>query len=107
MGEWLKKMLAKAKELWGKWSGVQKGILIGIVVVVIGAIILVSNISTAPTTVQLFSTAITDAGARDRIVFRMDQEGVEGCGSWEAQTAQPQSRMGRGRPLQSTAFSIY
>jgi flagellar M-ring protein FliF len=77
MGEWLKKMLAKAKELWGKWSGVQKGILIGIVVVVIGAIILVSNISTAPTTVQLFSTAITDAGARDRIVFRMDQEGVE------------------------------
>ena len=77
MGEWLKKMLAKAKELWGKWSGVQKGILIGIVVVVIGAIILVSNISTAPTTVQLFSTAITDAGARDRIVFRMDQECVE------------------------------
>ena len=38
MGEWLKKMLAKAKELWGKWSGVQKGILIGIVVVVIALI---------------------------------------------------------------------
>ncbi len=77
MGEWLKKMLAKAKELWGKWSVVQKVILFGIIAVVIGAIILVSNISTAPTTVQLFSTAITDAGARDRIVFRMDEAGVE------------------------------
>lgn len=77
MGEWLKKMLAKAKELWGKWSVVQKVILFGIIAVVIGAIILVSNISTAPTTVQLFSTAITDAGVRDRIVFRMDEAGVE------------------------------
>lgn len=77
MGEWLKKMLAKAKELWDKWSVVQKVILFGIIAVVIGAIILVSNISTAPTTVQLFSTAITDAGVRDRIVFRMDEAGVE------------------------------
>ena len=77
MNEWLKKTLGKLKELWAKWSAVQKVILIGIVAVVIGAIILVSNISTAPTTVQLFSTPITDAGARDRIVFRMDQEGVE------------------------------
>ncbi len=77
MGEWLKKTLAKAKELWGKWSVVQKVILFGIIAVVIGAIILVSNISTAPTTVQLFSTAITDAGVRDRIVFRMDEAGVE------------------------------
>ena len=77
MNEWLKKMLAKAKELWGKWSVVQKVILFGIIAIVIGAIILVSNISTAPTTVQLFSTAITDAGVRDRIVFRMDEAGVE------------------------------
>ena len=77
MNEWLKKTLAKLKELWGKWSVVQKVILFGIIAVVIGAIILVSNISTAPTTVQLFSTAITDAGARDRIVFRMDEAGVE------------------------------
>ena len=77
MNEWLKKLLAKAKELWGKWSVVQKVILFGIIAIVIGAIILVSNISTAPTTVQLFSTAITDAGVRDRIVFRMDEAGVE------------------------------
>ncbi|MCR4939520.1 MAG: flagellar M-ring protein FliF [Treponemataceae bacterium] len=77
MNEWLKKTLAKLKELWGKWTVVQKVILIGILVVVIGAIILVSNISTVPTTVQLFSTAITDVGARDRIMLRMDEEGVE------------------------------
>ncbi len=77
MNEWLKKTLGKLKELWAKWSVVQKVILIGIVAAVIGAIIFVSNISTAPTTVQLFSTAITDAGARDRIMLRMDEEGVE------------------------------
>lgn len=77
MNEWLKKTLAKLKELWGKWTLVQKVILIGIVVVIIVAIVLVSNISTAPTTVQLFSAAITDEGARDRIMLRMDEEGVE------------------------------
>lgn len=76
MNEWLKKILDQVRTLWGKWSVIQKVILIGIIVVVIGAVILVSNISTAPTTVQLFSTAITDTGVRDRIVLRMDQEGV-------------------------------
>ena len=77
MNEWLKKITGKIKELWGKWSLVQKIILIGIVVVVIGALILVSGISSKPTTVPLFNVAITDETIRDRIVYRLDQEGVE------------------------------
>ena len=77
MNEWLKKITGQIKELWAKWSLVQKIILIGIVVVVIVALILVSGISSKPTTVPLFNVAITDEGIRDRIVYRLDQEGVE------------------------------
>ena len=40
MNEWFKKLLASFKEKWAKWTAVQKGILIGIIVVVIVAIIL-------------------------------------------------------------------
>jgi len=42
MNEWFKKLLASFKEKWAKWTAVQKGILIGIIVVVIVAIILIA-----------------------------------------------------------------
>ncbi|MBR4463926.1 MAG: flagellar M-ring protein FliF [Treponema sp.] len=77
MNEWLKKFLANLKERWSKWSIVQKVILIGIVVAVIAAIVLTSRVSSAPTTVPLFTTAITDQNTRDDILLRMDQEGVK------------------------------
>lgn len=77
MNEWFKKLLDQIKALWSKWTLVQKIILIGIVVVVIGVIIAVSKISSTPTTVPLFQTAITDEAARDDILFRLDQENVE------------------------------
>lgn len=77
MNEWFKKLFGQIKELWGKWTVVQKVILIGIVVVAIGAIILVSTISSKPTTVPLYSVAITDQAVLEKIVLRLDQEGVE------------------------------
>lgn len=77
MNEWFKKLLDQIKTLWSKWTLVQKIILIGIVVVVIGVIIAVSKISSTPTTYPLFQTAITDTNARDDILFRLDQENVE------------------------------
>ncbi|MBQ0166651.1 MAG: flagellar M-ring protein FliF [Treponema sp.] len=77
MNEWFKKLLDQTKALWAKWSLVQKIILIGIIVVVIGVIIAVSKISSTPTTYPLFQTAITDENARDDILFRLDQENVE------------------------------
>lgn len=77
MNEWFKKLLDQIKTLWSKWSLIQKVILIGIVVVIIGAIIAVSKISSTPTTSPLFQTAITDQNARDDILFRLDQENVE------------------------------
>lgn len=77
MNEWFKKLLDQTKALWAKWTLVQKIILIGIVVVIIGVIIAVSKISSTPTTYPLFQTAITDENARDDILFRLDQENVE------------------------------
>ena len=77
MNEWFKKLLDQIKALWAKWSLIQKIILIGIVVVIIGAIVAVSKISSTPTTSPLFQTAITDQTARDDILFRLDQENVE------------------------------
>ena len=50
MNEWLKKTVAKAKELWGKWRPVQKVILIGIIVAVIFAIVMAARLSAKPTT---------------------------------------------------------
>lgn len=77
MNEWFKKLLDQTKALWAKWSLIQKIILIGIIVVVIGAVIAVSKISSTPTTSPLFQTAITDENTRDDILYRLDKENVE------------------------------
>lgn len=77
MNEKLSKLLNQLKELWSKWSTVQKGILIGIVVVAIGAIIAISRLSASPTSVPLFSTEITDQAIVDQIVYRLAEENVE------------------------------
>ena len=42
MNEWLKKLFQQIKELWAKWSTVQKVILIGITAAVIAALVLVT-----------------------------------------------------------------
>ena len=77
MNEWLKKLLAQIKELWSKWTVVQRAILIAIVAVVIIALVLVTRISAKPSSVPLFNTAITDEAARDRITLRLAEENVE------------------------------
>ena len=45
MNEWFKKTFGTIKEKWGKWSLVQKIILIGVIVVVIAAIIIFLSFS--------------------------------------------------------------
>ncbi|MCR4580506.1 MAG: flagellar M-ring protein FliF [Treponema sp.] len=75
MNEWLKKTVAKAKELWGKWRPIQKVILIGIIVAVIFAIVMVARLSAKPTTVRLFNSPVTDQNRLTQILDRIDQEG--------------------------------
>lgn len=77
MNEWLKKLFSQIKGLWSKWSIIQKIILIGIVAAVIAGLILVSVLSSRPTTVPLFSIPVTDETMRDKIVYRLSQENVK------------------------------
>lgn len=77
MNEWFKKLFDKIKELWAKWSVIQKVILFGIVAVVIVALVLIGNVSTAPTTVQLYSVAITDEALRQNIILELDNQNIE------------------------------
>ncbi|MBO4731292.1 MAG: flagellar M-ring protein FliF [Spirochaetaceae bacterium] len=77
MNEWLNKVLARIKELWAKWSLVQRIILISIIVVAIIALIVITRVSASPSAVPLFNTSITDETVRDKILYRLSEENVE------------------------------
>ncbi|AEE16400.1 flagellar basal-body MS-ring/collar protein FliF [Treponema brennaborense] len=77
MNEWLKKLVSSIKELWAKWTLIQKIILFGIIAVVIAALVFMLRFSAKPATVPLFNVAITDVSARDNILYRLSQENVE------------------------------
>ena len=77
MNEWLKKMIDKTKEFWKNSSIVKKVILIGIIVAIIGAIVVATNVSSKPTTVKLFNAAVTDETLRSQILDRISQENTE------------------------------
>ncbi len=76
MLEWLKRILDQIKGLWGKWTLVQKLILIGIVVAAIVGVVLLFAVSSAPTMVPLIDAPIRDETSRDRIMTRLNEEGA-------------------------------
>ncbi len=77
MNEWFKKMVDRIKSLWGKWSMVQKIILLAVVVAVVAAVVLTLRFSSAPSMAPLITTPITDEAIREKISIRLDEEGVE------------------------------
>ncbi len=77
MNEWFKKFLDQIKALWGKWSLMQRLILIGIVVAAIGGTVALFMVSSAPSMVPVIDSPIRDENARDRIVTRINAEGVK------------------------------
>ena len=77
MNEWLKKVASKIKELWKKWSLIQKVIIIGIIVVVIVAIFATARLSSRPSTVRLFNAPVTDSTALTKILDRISESNVE------------------------------
>lgn len=76
MNEWLKKVVASLKGLWSKWSLVQKIILFAVIAAVVVAFIVMMTFSAQPSAVPLFSVPITDEAARDKIIYRLDEENV-------------------------------
>ncbi len=77
MNEWLKKFLSQFKELWIKWSTVQKVILFVVVGGAIFAIILLASFNASPGMVPLISSRITDEDLLNRISMRIDEENVD------------------------------
>jgi flagellar M-ring protein FliF len=75
MNEWIKKLISQIKGLWGKWSWPQRGMLIGITVAVIAALVALFSVSSAPTMAPIFDTAFKEED-RDRIIARINEEGV-------------------------------
>jgi flagellar M-ring protein FliF len=75
--EWLRKLLAQIRGYWGKWSMIQRIILIGIVAAVIAGLAALVTVSSSQNLVAIIDVPIRDEAARDRIVMRLNQEGVD------------------------------
>ncbi|MDR2739085.1 MAG: flagellar M-ring protein FliF [Treponema sp.] len=77
MSEWFKKIIEQITGLWGKWSWVQRGILIGITAAVIAGLVALVTVSSAPTMVPVIDVPIKDENNRDRIITRINEEGIK------------------------------
>jgi flagellar M-ring protein FliF len=76
MNDWFKKTLNQIKTLWSKWSLLQKLILIAIVVAAVGGTIALFAVSSAPTMVPVIDVPIRDEDTLDKIITRINAEGV-------------------------------
>ena len=77
MNEWLRKLLERIRELWKKWSLVQKIILIGIVLAVIAVLIFIFSFSSNPSTVHVYPRGTTDPNLLDRQVARLSELNIK------------------------------
>ncbi len=75
MNEWFKKTFGTIKEKWSKWRPIQKGILIGIILLVIAAIVILISVSSRNTSVRLFNSPV-DASQQRVIVNRLEKDGI-------------------------------
>jgi flagellar M-ring protein FliF len=74
--DWLRKLITQISGLWGKWSLVQRSILVGIAAAVIAGITALVSVSSSPTMVPVLDAPIRDEAALDRILTRINQEGI-------------------------------
>ncbi|MDR0456386.1 MAG: flagellar M-ring protein FliF [Treponema sp.] len=77
MNDFIKKIMGQITGLWGQWSMIQRAVLIGIVAVVIGGIIALLGVSSTPSLAPVIDAPIRDETVLDRIVLRINQEGVK------------------------------
>ena len=75
--EFLRKILEQVKNLWGKWTMVQRLILAGIVLMVLIGIIALVSVSSSPSMVAVIDEPITDEDVRYRIITRINEEGYK------------------------------
>jgi flagellar M-ring protein FliF len=76
MLEWIKKLISQIGLIWGKWSIVQKLIFAGILTGAAVGIVLLFTVSSSPSMVPLLGIPITDQSQNERIILKLDEEGV-------------------------------
>ncbi len=76
MNEWFKRFFDQIKTLWTKWSIVQRLILVGIVLAAVGGTIALFAVSASPSMVPVIDAPIRDEDVLDRIITRINAEGV-------------------------------
>jgi flagellar M-ring protein FliF len=74
MNEWLQKLFAQVKELWGKWTTTQKAILLGVVGVFAIALVLLATLTGKPQMAALWGVPIKDQALLTRTVTKLDDE---------------------------------
>lgn len=77
MNEWLQKVLEQIKNLWSKWSTVQKIILFAIIGGAAVGVVFLIVFSSTPSMVPLITTPIQDPELLNQISMRLDEENVE------------------------------
>lgn len=76
MNEWLKRIFTQLRELWGKWTPLQKVILAAVVGGAILGLVLIIAFSASPSMVPLIGVPVADEQLLSRIVTRLDAEGA-------------------------------
>ena len=76
MNDLIKRIATHITKLWRNWTMPQRIILVGIVATVIGGIVALFGVSSSPSLVPVIDAPIRDQDALDRIVFRLNEEGV-------------------------------
>jgi flagellar M-ring protein FliF len=76
MNDFLRKIIGQLTTLWGKWSIIQKVILLGVTAAAIVGLVVLVSVSRTPTMAPVIDAPIQDEAARDRIITRINEEGV-------------------------------
>ncbi|MDR0300813.1 MAG: flagellar M-ring protein FliF [Treponema sp.] len=76
MNEFLKKIFTKAAGFWADWSMRQRGIFLAVVAVIIVGIVMLFRVSASPVLASVIDAPIRDEAALDRILVRLNEEGV-------------------------------
>jgi flagellar M-ring protein FliF len=76
VNDFIKKTMENIKNIWGKWTLVQKAIFAGIIVVAIVGVIALFGISSSPSLTPVIDAPIRDPAVLDRIMTRINHEGV-------------------------------
>ncbi|MDR2480794.1 MAG: flagellar M-ring protein FliF [Spirochaetaceae bacterium] len=77
MPDFLKNLLDQVKNMWSKWTMVQRIILIGIAAAAVIAVAALVSVSSSPGTVPVIDVPIVNEDERARVVTRINAEGVK------------------------------